>query len=270
MLRKVLILSLAIMVVAIGSIFAASEVAIYTGETQWISKAVADEQADIYTNLLKDAGITNTWFKSKDDGDAIAEWIEKTTDDGGIDVMILFGDLPPSIFDTAKTLSDGTPAEGFIETTDGNAFINHADYMFWGIAGRNSEFGLKSMMDIDDIVMWDDDTACAVTAKGKEISPTLGEQDEVLSDRPFHVDQLKGDWKVEASLADAKDGTRADPIIVRDGDKGRVIPCVQINGPTEPLAKIGSEIVIWLLNSNTAVESQDKLSVIWANLKTRK
>ena len=73
MLRKVLILSLAIMVVAIGSIFAASEVAIYTGETQWISKAVADEQADIYTNLLKDAGITNTWFKSKDDGAKILE-----------------------------------------------------------------------------------------------------------------------------------------------------------------------------------------------------
>ena len=45
MLRKVLILSLAIMVVAIGSVFAASEVAIYTGETQWITKAIADEQA---------------------------------------------------------------------------------------------------------------------------------------------------------------------------------------------------------------------------------
>jgi len=75
--------------------------------------------------------------------------------------------------------------------------------------------------------------------------------------------------KVEASLADAKKGTRADPIIVRDGNKGRLIPCVQINGPTEPLAKIGTEIISWLYKTNTAVESQDKLSVTWANLKTR-
>ena len=272
MLRKVLTLSLAVMVGAIGSVFAASEVAIYTGETQWIAKAEADKHADRYTKLFKDAGIKSTWLKSKDDGAKIADWTKKTTKDGGIDVMILFGDLPPSIFDTGKKLSDGTPAEGFIETTDGNAFINHADYMFWGIAGRNSEFGLQSMMDIDDIVMWDDNTPCKVTAKGKEISPTLGKVKDgtILSDRPFHVDQLKGDWKVEASLADAKDGTRADPIIVRDGDKGRVIPCVQINGPTEPLADIGFEIVSWLFKGDTAVESQDKLSVIWANLKTRK
>ena len=270
--RKVLILSLAVMVVAIGSVFAKGEVALYTGETQWISKALADEHADKYTQLFKDAGIKSTWFKSKDDGAKVADWIKKTTEDGGLDVMILFGDVPPSIYGTGNAkLSDGTPAEGFVETTDGNDFINHADYMFWGIAGRNKEAGLRSIMDIKEITMWDDNTACEVTAKGKEISPTLGKLGKIESDRPFHVDELEGStWKGEASLADGKEGTRADPIIVRDGDKGRVIPCVQINGPTEPLADIGFEIVSWLFKADTAVESQDKLSVIWANLKTRK
>ena len=190
--------------------------------------------------------------------------------DGAIDVVVLFGDIPPEIFDTGTEVSDGTPAEGFVETTDGNAFINHADYMFWGLAGRNKEAGLQSIMDIEGIVMWDDNTPCVVTAKGKEISPTLAKQDKVESDRPFHVDQLEGStWKVEASLADGKDGTRADPIIVRDGDKGRVIPCVQINGPTEPLAEIGSEIISWLWKQSTSVEPAAKLSVTWGNLKTQ-
>ena len=54
--------------------------------------------------------------------------------------------------------------------------------------------------------MWDDDTPCEVPAKGKEISPTLAKAGTVESDRPFHVDEIEGStWKVEASLADAKD-----------------------------------------------------------------
>ena len=41
-------------------------------------------------------------------------------------------------------------AELFIESTDGDAIINHADYMFWGFNGRNAEGGLQNMMDILD------------------------------------------------------------------------------------------------------------------------
>jgi len=193
-LKRVLTLSLALMVIAVGLACAAGEVAIYTGKTQWISKEVADAQADVYTKLLKDAGIKNTWFKEDGDGKQIAEWMEKTTKDGSIDVVVLFGDLPPEIFDTGNTeVSDGTPTELFVESTDGNAFINHADYMFWGLAGRNKEWGLRSIMDNKDITMWDDDTPCVVTAKGKEISPTLATLGTIESDRPFHVDEMDGD-----------------------------------------------------------------------------
>ena len=269
--KRFFTLSLALMVLTVSLAYSAGEVAIYTGLTQWISKDVADEQADKYTKLLDDAGIKNTWFKNDGDGKQIADWMKKTTEDGGIDVVVLFGDIPPEIFDTGNAdLSDGTPAEGFVETTDGNTFINHADYMFWGLAGRNKEAGLRSIMDIKDITMWDDDTPCEVTAKGKEISPTLAKVGTVESDRPFHVDEIEGStWKVEASLADAKDGTRADPVIVRDGDKGRLIPCVQISGPTEPLAEIGTEIITWLYKTDTPVEPASKLSVTWGSLKTR-
>ena len=65
-----------------------------------------------------------------------------------------------------------------------------------------------------------------------------------------------------------------DPVIVRDGDKGRLIPCVQIASPTEPLADIGFEIISWLFTENikgdTAVDPAEKLSVVWSDLKTKK
>lgn len=273
--KRILVLSLVFLVVSVSSIFAAGEVAIYTGLTQWILKPAADKHADKYVQLFEKAKIKVTWFKSDKDGPKVADWVKKTTSDNVIDALILFGDIPPAIYAGGNAQEDGSVAEKFVETKDGNAIMNHADYMFWGLAGRNKEPGLQNIMDVPGIVMWDDNTPCKVTAEGKEISPTLGKLGEILSDRPFHVDQIEGkSWKVEVSLADGKDGTRADPVIVRDGDKGRLIPCVQIANPTEPLADIGFEIISWLFTENikgdTAVEPAEKLSVVWSDLKTKK
>ena len=129
--KRFVTFSLVLIVLTVSLAYSAGEVAIYTGKTQWIGKDMADEHADKYTKLLDDAGIKNTWFKNDGDGKQIADWMKKTTEDGGIDVVVLFGDIPPEIFDTGNAdLSDGTPAEGFVETTDSNTFINHADYIF--------------------------------------------------------------------------------------------------------------------------------------------
>lgn len=252
-----------LMVLPLAPVFAAGEVAIYTGTTQWIGKAPADEQAQICVDMLNDAGISNTWFDSDGDMDALAGWMEDVTGDQGLDVCVLYGDFPPSVYPEGNSQPDGSIAETFIETTDGDVFINHADYMFWGLAGRNEVGGLQNMMDIDGIVMWDDDTAMKVTEEGKAITPSLT---DFASDRPFHVDQLDGDWEVEVSLAQNDDGSRADPIIVRDGDLGRLIPVIQTNGGDEPKGAVAAEIIIWLM-STTPVEPAGKLSTTWADLK---
>lgn len=254
---------IALMVLPLTSVFAAGEVAIYTGITQWIGKAPADEQAEICAGMLDDAGIANTWYDSDGDVDALADWMESVTGDDGLDICVLYGDFPPEIYPEGNTQTDGSIAETFIETTDGDVFINHADYMFWGLAGRNEEGGLQNMMDIDGITMWDDDTAMKVTSEGKAISPSLT---DYASDRPFHVDELDGDWEVEVSLAQSDDGTRADPIIVRDGNLGRLIPVIQTNGGDEPKGAIAAEIIIWLM-STTPVEPTGKLSTTWGDLK---
>ena len=254
---------IALMALPLAHVFAAGDVAIYTGITQWISKAAADEQAQICVDMLNDAGIANTWYDSDGDTDALADWMQGVTGDDGLDICVLYGDFPPEIYPEDNTQTDGSIAETFIETTDGDTFINHADYMFWGLAGRNEEGGLKNMMDIDDIVMWDDDTAMTVTAEGKAISPTLP---DFASDRPFHTDQLAGDWEVEVSLAQNDDGTRADPIIVRDGNLGRLIPAIQTANGNEPKGAVAAEIIIWLM-STTPVEPVGKLSTTWGDLK---
>jgi hypothetical protein len=254
---------IALMVLPLTSVFAAGDVAIYTGITQWISKAAADEQAQICVDMLNDAGIANTWYDSDGDTDALADWMDSVTGNGVLDICVLYGDFPPSIYPEGNTQTDGSIAETFIETTDGDTFINHADYMFWGLSGRNEEGGLKNMMDIDNIVMWDDDTAMTVTAEGKAISPSLP---DFASDRPFHTDELAGDWEIEVSFAQNDDGTRADPIIVRDGNLGRLIPVIQTANGDEPKGAVAAEIITWLM-STTPVEPAGKLSTTWGDLK---
>lgn len=254
---------IAFMALPLAPLFAAGEVAIYTGTVQWIDKGSADEQAQICVDMLDAAGISNTWLDSDGDMDALADWMKGVTGDQGLDICVLYGDLPPSVYPEGNSQADGSVGETFIETTDGDTFINHADYMFWGLAGRNEVGGLQNMMDIEGITMWDDDTAMTVTDEGKAISPSLT---DFASDRPFHVDELDGDWEVEVSLAQSDDGTRADPIIVRDGNLGRLIPVIQTNGGDEPKGAVAAEIIIWLM-STTPVEPAGKLSTTWGDLK---
>jgi hypothetical protein len=245
------------------------EVTIYTGTVQWIGKAQADAQAAICVDMLNKAGIKTNYLKSDADMKAVADWVSQTTGYKDFDVLVLYGDLPPTIYPDKNAQPDGSIAEKFIESTDGDAIINHADYMFWGLAGRNEEGGLKNMMDIPNITMWDDNTPLTVTNDGKKISPTLATIGNLSTDRPFHLDELAGDWKVEVSLAQNAAGTRADPVIVRDGNKGRLIPVIQTNSGGEPQGAIAAEIITWLVSQipTTAVKPKDKLSVTWAGLK---
>lgn len=265
--RNVIIFTTLITLLAlpITQVFAAGEVVIYTGTTQWIAKDAADEQANICVGMLDAAGIKNTLLTSDGDMDALATWMENATGDDGLDICVLYGDIPPTLYPQGNTQPDGSVAEMFIETTDGDAIINHADYMFWGLQARNEVGGLQNMMDIPGIVMWDDNTPMTVTEKGKEISPSLT---DIQSDRPFHIDQLDGDWEVEVSLAQNEAGTRADPIIVRDGELGRLIPVIQTANGNEPKGAVAAEIIIWLMANATPVEPEGKLSTTWGNLKT--
>jgi len=95
------------------------EVAIYTGAVGWIEKAKADEQAAICQGILNAAGIPTTWFANAGDEAALAEWVDDMTANNRLDVLVLYGRLPNSIYPPGNTRPNGSIAESFIETTDG-------------------------------------------------------------------------------------------------------------------------------------------------------
>src|SRR6185369_5188742 len=115
------------------------------------------------------AGFDVTWFQNDFEMPDLAAWMDESTGNGELDVVVLYGDTPPDIYPQGNTMPDDSTLELFLESTDGDAVMNHADYMFWGLNARNSEGGLRNVMDIPSITMWDDNTPMVVTEKGSEI-----------------------------------------------------------------------------------------------------
>ncbi len=190
----------------------AIEIAIST-QAGWFGQAAADrEMQEIVDNVTA----VSVEVFTPADLDALAGWVADHTGDGLPDLLIMCGNFPDTIYTAGNAQPDGSLAELFLD--DGNTIINTGDYMFYvGTSGNNDAGGLQNMMDIPGITMWDDDTAVVVNADGEEFTPTLV---DYQTDRPFHLDQLEGDWKAELILAQNDAGTRAEPVIVVNIETG--------------------------------------------------
>lgn len=152
---------------------------------------------------------------------------------------------------------------------DGNAIIDTGDYMFYVVdgAGTNGVGGLQTMMDIPNITMWDDNTPVFVTDDGKKYTPSLA---DFQSDRPFHLDELEGDWYPELILAQNDAGTRADPVIVANSSTGGRIGSFYLTASEDddPRGAVISEwINNWFLKQITPVEPAGKTATTWGDVK---
>ncbi len=220
-----------------------SEVVIYTGATSWISQEEATRQAEICKARLEPLGIPVTVYIHSSERDLVAEWVELNTADGDFDALILFGHLPNTIYPGNNRQPEASLVERFIETTDGDAIINHADYMFSDSIPENGPMGLVHISDMEKISLGFQNTWMEVTPLGEQISPSLF---PFYSDRSFPISQLPEVWKVEAALAQTPDGKYADPVIIRDGDLGRLIPIFQSENITAPMGAVAAEIIAWI------------------------
>ncbi|MDI6451011.1 discoidin domain-containing protein [Anaerobaca lacustris] len=148
---------------------------------------------------------------------ALADWVIAHTNNGVADLLILCGNFPNSIYPVGNAQPDGSLAESFLDA--GNTIINTGDYIFYvGSTGNNDAGGLQNMMDLPAVDMWGDDAIpCVVTPEGQQITPSL---QDIPSTRPFFLEQLEGGWYPELILAQTADGTRADPVIVRNAVTG--------------------------------------------------
>ena len=247
------------------------DVFVYTEITQWIPQAQAQEEGDILMKELK--GQRGIGKVVNDDADALEAWTKDHTEDRGYHIIVLYGDFPPEIYPAPNKEPDGSLAEEFLDA--GNTFANSADYFFWGLGGRNREGGIQNMMDIPGIVQWDDNTAMKVTKEGKKITPSLK---DYATDRPFHIDQLEGDWVVELALATEtgalKGAKRCDPCIIHNTKTdARLIQAYQTANQIDPKGKVVSEIILnYYLEVTGAldVDPQEKLPTLWGDIKQRR
>ena len=228
------------------------DVMIYTNHSAGIALEDAEMAAETTRNLLEADGISVEITK---DYAFVRDWMLQTTNDGNVNVLVLYGVLPTSVYRPG----DGSIAENWIETTDGNTILNHADYIaYYADAGAGNrdiigDHGLRNLMDNSDINSFiqghDFDTPLPmiVTPDGTALTPSLANFDAY---RPMSLNQLQGDWfaeKVFASDTGNAQAAYADPVIVRDGNLGR-LAIVHSNVVTEkskglPNGEVAAEII---------------------------
>ena len=247
------------------------DIFIYTDTVQWIGDAQAKEEAEILAAELKGKdGIGELILHGP--AKTVEAWTKKHTVDDRHHMIVMFGDVPPEIYDVGVDAKKETVAERFLDA--GNTFANCADYFFWGKGGRNKEGGIQNMMDIPGMVQWDDNTAMKVTKEGKKITPTL---DDYATDRPFHVDQLDNDWVLEIAFATdtgSQKADRCDPCIVHNTKtNGRLIQFYQTANQDDPKGEVIAEIILnYYLETVGAldVDPQNKLPTLWGDIKQRR
>ena len=225
------------------------DVLIYVGKTLWITPENAKIEAEITRNLLEPNGIQTSITGSED---SLRDWMLQTTANGAINVCILYGTLPYTIYPSGNAQPDDSVLEKWLESTDGDTVMNHADYFGYNSSeGKANERGaLQNLMDIPDIELdvYTHNTRMLVTEEGRTLTPSL---DNFASDRTFPLDQFENDWFAEKILAtDTGDtnATFADPIIVRDGDRGRIAIVFHTLYKDNPKGEVAAEIIKYLFS----------------------
>ena len=253
-----------------SSVDASVDVLIYTGDVWWITRSEAIAEAETTKRLLQSAGIQAEITENENH---VKQWMLQTASDDSVDVLILYGLIPTTIYPPGNAMPDGSVAENWIETLDGNTILNHADYLgYWGtgninlegqVGEWNGEGTLRNLMDIPNISIPVDryDISMFVTTDDSALTPSLV---NFQSDRPFPLNHLQGDWFAEKILASNTGNTQAiqaDPVILRDGNRGRIAIVHQTAFENNPKGEVAAEIIINYLLADATISISPDLVV---------
>ena len=251
-----------------------ADVLIYTGRTVWITQADATIEAGTTKRLLASKGIQ---VEITENGESIRDWMLQTTADDAVNVLILYGVIPTTIYAGENIQPDGSVAENWIETSDGDTILNHAGYLGYSsdvdVIGEwtpesketistNEHGTLRNLMDHPSISLFPNSSDVppypfmSVTSDGKELAPSSV---NFVSMRPFPLKQLQGEWFVEKVFGSSTGDDQAifaDPVIVRDGRRGRLAIVHQTLEDT-PKGAVAAEIISNYLLQDTKVEFPD-------------
>ncbi len=222
------------------------DVLIYIGSTSWITIELAAVEANTTKNLLESKGIQAAITESVD---TVSEWMIETTANGKANVCILYGVIPATIYAAGNTQPEGSIAENWIESTDGDTLLNHGDYFGYYSSDEtpNSKATLQNLMDLPHLdinVEHFEELQMLITDSGRTLTSSLV---SFQSDRPFPLEQLDAEWyaeKIFASESGDDEPIGADPIILRDGDRGRIAMVHQTHHGKNPKGAVAAEIII--------------------------
>lgn len=226
------------------------DVLIYTGSTWWLTAADATIEAETTRSLLQAAGIQVEITESEE---TVREWMLQTTANGSVNVFVSYGVIPNAVYPTGNTQPDGSIVENWMETSDGDAILNQSDWLGYSSSslegralhgslehGANGSGALENLMDIPNISLFNGGPM-VVTADGMALAPSLV---DFNSERPFPLAKLEGGWFAEKIFASDTSGTRADPVVLRDGDRGRLVIVQQTHAVDKPKGEVAAEIII--------------------------
>jgi hypothetical protein len=214
------------------------DIAIST-QPNWITQQAADREANEIVSRVGNS-VNDISIFTKDQESQLASWVQSHTNNSQLDILILFGVFPNSIYPNGNKQPDGSIAEKFLEA--GNMIINTADYMFY--IPYNNEWGIRNMMDLQDVTMWFGGDM-KVTNSGNQYLPNLS---PYSTTRALKLDGIKSPWTVEAVFGQNTEGTLAEPVVVRDTvTGGRLAIFYQLINDDAPRGEVISEFILnWL------------------------
>lgn len=222
------------------------DVLIYIGSTSWITNELAAVEANTTKNLLEAKGIRAGITESVN---LVGDWMLQTTANGAVNVCILYGVIPATIYAAGNTQVDGSIAENWLESTDGDTILNHADYFGYYSSDEtpNYKATLQNLMDLPNLdinVENFEEFQMLITESGRTLTPSLV---SFQSDRPFPLEQLDSEWfaeKIFASNTGDDEAEGSDPIILRDGKRGRIAMVHQTHHGNESKGEVAAQIII--------------------------
>lgn len=184
------------------------KVAIFNESVGWTDVDTALAATDIIL-----AGVTKANDVTVYDDAGMGDFAAANTADGNVDVIVLFGYVPVSLYTPGNAEADGSLFEMFLE--GGDVILNTADYIFYVTegGGANGDVGLKNMTD-SNFDCWTDGVECTPTADGAKYTPSY---EGHTAPRCLKLDQIEADadWELEVAFG-SDGGNNVDPAIIRN------------------------------------------------------
>jgi hypothetical protein len=221
------------------------DIAIST-EAFWMEQDTADREMGILASQIN-GKVKSVQIFAPAQQNQLATWMTSRINDNKLDVLILCGVVPNSIYKAGNEQPNGSIAEKFLDA--GNMIVNTGDYMFFigsGLELNNGEEGLQNISDVQEFIFWVGGFMTP-TNEGANYLPSLT---EFSSDRSFNLDVPVNPWIPEVVFAQVdQGGMQADPIVIKNtSTNGRIAIFYQSEWQEDlPRGQVISEFILnWL------------------------